>query len=75
VKPGVRVTQGTVIGYVGKTGLTTGPNLHYEVSREGRRINPMTLELPPVKTLQGKDLRRFKNLLRGYESTMAPLSV
>lgn len=75
VKPGVRVSQGTVIGYVGQTGLTTGPNLHYEVSREGRRINPMTLELPPVKTLQGKDLRRFKKLLREYETTLEPLSV
>tara|TARA_Y100001954_G_C15748275_1_gene572278 strand:- start:660 stop:1364 length:705 start_codon:yes stop_codon:yes gene_type:complete len=75
MKPGMRVSQGTVIGYVGRTGLTTGPNLHYEVTRSGKHINPMTLELPPVRTLQGKELRRFKDILRGFELPVKTLSV
>ena len=75
MKPGMRVSQGTVIGYVGRTGLTTGPNLHYEVTRSGKHINPMTLELPPVRTLQGVELRRFKDILRGFELPVKTLSV
>lgn len=67
MKPGVRVRQGDVIGYVGSTGLTTGPNLHYEVLRHGKRINPMTLKLPPARTLKDEELVRFKEYLKRFE--------
>ena len=57
IKKGVRVKQGQIIGYVGSTGLSTGPHLHYEVIENGRKINSQKLKLPSGKTLKG-DLRR-----------------
>ena len=47
IRTGVRVTQGQVVGYVGMTGLATGPHLHYEMRRRGTAIDPMSVELPP----------------------------
>jgi len=47
IKPGARVKQGQVIGYVGSTGFSTGPHLHYQIEKNGQRVNPLTVELPP----------------------------
>ncbi len=57
IKKGVRVKQGQIIGYVGSTGLSTGPHLHYEVIENGRKINSQKLKLPSGKILKG-DLRK-----------------
>ncbi len=57
--PGRRVRQGEVIGYVGTTGRSTGPHLHYEVHYRGKPISPLTLKLPANKNLKGKELKRF----------------
>lgn len=51
LKPGSRVRQGEVIGFVGSSGLANGPNLHYEVIKNGVQVNPMTLKLPPRRVL------------------------
>ena len=59
-KPGVRVRQGQVIGYLGQTGLSTGPHLHYELIVNGTKVDPMRVRLPVGKVLKGDDLVAFK---------------
>ena len=60
IKPGVRVKQGQIIGFVGSTGKSTGPHLHYEVIENGKKINSQTLKLPSGKILKGKERKLFE---------------
>lgn len=60
VKTGNKVKQGDVIGYVGSTGFSTGPHLHYEMVKHGVLINPLAEVLPPGEALKGESLTRFQ---------------
>ena len=60
IKKGTRVKQGRIIGYVGSTGLSTGPHLHYEVIENGKKINSQKLKLPSGKILKGKMRKLFE---------------
>ncbi len=61
LRAGQRVAQGTVIGYVGSTGLATGPHLHYEFRVNGVHMNPLKMTLPPPTPLAGQALVAFKS--------------
>lgn len=60
IRRGSKVVQGQVIGYVGMSGRATGPHLHYEVHVNGEQVNPMSVNLPVGRTLEGKLLTAFK---------------
>ena len=64
IRRGKRVTQGQIIGYVGSTGRSTGPHLHYEVIVRNRQVNPLSIKLPTGTKLKGKQLVVFKAVMQ-----------
>lgn len=75
VAAGKRVRQGDIIGYVGSTGRSTGPHLHYEIMRRGKQISPVGVKFPNGNILAGADLRRFQSERANIEKTYASLPV
>lgn len=70
---GKRVTQGQVIGYVGTTGRSTGPHLHYEVLVENKQVNPRSLKLPTGEVLKGNELAAFKKVHAEFDRQFADI--
>ena len=70
IKKGVPVVQGQVIGYVGSTGHSTGPHLHYQIKENGALVNPLNLELPAGDPVPEDKLEEFKKVVDEYDGLM-----
>lgn len=73
IRNGSKVRQGQVIAYVGATGMATGPHLHYEILRYNSQINPAGVKFAGGDRLTGRELAKFQETKRGYETKLAGL--
>lgn len=73
VSPGKRVKQGQIVAYVGMTGATTGPHLHYEILANNEQVNPANVKFKTGNVLQGKELANFRNNMSKIEAKLASI--
>jgi murein DD-endopeptidase MepM/ murein hydrolase activator NlpD len=73
IRKGAVVRQGQVVGFVGATGLATGPHLHYEVLVNDHQINPMSVKVPAGRQLAGLELKRFNTAMGEIERKLRAL--
>ncbi|MDP2736999.1 MAG: peptidoglycan DD-metalloendopeptidase family protein [bacterium] len=70
VKKGSKVKQGDVIGYIGSTGLSTGPHLHYEMVKNGAKVNPLKEVLPPGQAIKQENQERFFSEIKSWQEEL-----
>jgi murein DD-endopeptidase MepM/ murein hydrolase activator NlpD len=73
IKKGKRVSQGDIIGYVGSTGLSTGPHLDYRIKFKGKFVDPLKIRLPRGKSVPGKLMAEFEKAANAFKSRLALL--
>jgi murein DD-endopeptidase MepM/ murein hydrolase activator NlpD len=71
IRPGIRVTQGQVIGYVGATGLASGPHVHYEFLKDGKQVNALKVDLGDGAPLPKARQREFGALRSTWEQQLS----
>lgn len=70
IRVGAKISQGQVVGYVGSTGLSTGPHLHYEMHKFGSQVNPFKVEVPPGDPVAEEDRAVFAGLVTIYQNRL-----